>query len=201
MSNPSAFWRHWHISLSVWLRDYVYIPLGGNRGGAWRTYRNLLVTMLLGGLWHGAGLAYLLWGFYHGLLLAVQRLWSGPGRPRDGTVGRWGQILLVVGFFHLTCLGWLFFRAGGVARSRDQWRVLGEFTRALVHLPVSSISPFAMPIFLLGGLALLLQWKNESMDRFSCWPAHWQAAGVGGSLVALASLGVFENSSFIYFQF
>jgi D-alanyl-lipoteichoic acid acyltransferase DltB (MBOAT superfamily) len=100
VTNPAAFWRNWHISLSTWLRDYLYIPLGGNRGGAWKTYRNLMITMLLGGLWHGAGFAFVLWGLYHGLLLAVHRWWGAqdkilnvfgraalPRRPNSGQSG------------------------------------------------------------------------------------------------------------------
>src|SRR6185436_17696300 len=71
--SPSDFWQRWHISLSTWLRDFVYIPLGGNRGGAWGTYRNLVLTMLIGGLWHGASWTFVVWGAYHGLLLAAQR--------------------------------------------------------------------------------------------------------------------------------
>ena len=76
--NPSEFWKRWHISLSSWLRDYLYIPLGGNRLGEFKTYRNLMITMVLGGLWHGADAAYLLWGFYHGAMLAIHRWWT-PG--------------------------------------------------------------------------------------------------------------------------
>src|SRR4029453_7961037 len=70
---PQAFWRHWHISLSTWLRDYLYIPLGGNRGSEWQTRRNLLITMLLGGLWHGAAWTFVIWGVYQGVLLIAYR--------------------------------------------------------------------------------------------------------------------------------
>jgi D-alanyl-lipoteichoic acid acyltransferase DltB (MBOAT superfamily) len=82
VTNPSDFWRNWHISLSTWLRDYLYVPLGGNRKGRLKTYRNLMTTMLLGGLWHGAGAAYVLWGLYHGALLACQRAWNDFVGPR-----------------------------------------------------------------------------------------------------------------------
>lgn len=104
VTNPAEFWHHWHITLSTWLRDYLYIPLGGNRKGPTRTYINLLVTMLLGGLWHGAGLAYVLWGAYQGLLLVIHRAWRylfettrdrwrEPGnlRPRELPSGMLGQ--------------------------------------------------------------------------------------------------------------
>src|SRR6516165_12819206 len=72
--SPSDFWHRWHISLSTWLRDYLYIPLGGNRFGRWIEYRNLMITMTLGGLWHGAGILFVLWGIWHGLLLVLYRL-------------------------------------------------------------------------------------------------------------------------------
>ena len=109
-SNPSEFWSRWHISLSQWLRDYLYIPLGGSRHGSLETLRNLMITMLLGGLWHGAGIFFIVWGFYHGALLVLYRL-----VPIDtfliSRFGRAGKALSVVIFFHLVCIGWIFFRA------------------------------------------------------------------------------------------
>ena len=90
-TNLADFWRRWHISLSTWLRDYLYIPLGGNRGGPWGTYRNLMITMVLGGLWHGASWTFVFWGFLHGLGLGVTRAWerrgARPKRPEDAPAG------------------------------------------------------------------------------------------------------------------
>jgi alginate O-acetyltransferase complex protein AlgI len=119
-AGPSEFWRRWHISLSTWLRDYLYIPLGGNRGGPWRVRRNLFLTMLLGGLWHGAAWNYVLWGAFHGLLLLTLR---GPvvdaALARIETLPRFARVLVViaqrVAFFHLVCVGWAFFRATSLA--------------------------------------------------------------------------------------
>ncbi len=110
--NPPDFWRRWHISLSTWLRDYLYIPLGGNRYGKWNTYRNLIITMLLGGLWHGAAWTFVLWGAFHGLLLAVWRLLSGKGSKTKPIAVRvfWSLVT-----FHLICFGWLLFRAQNIA--------------------------------------------------------------------------------------
>lgn len=109
-SNPSEFWNRWHISLSSWLRDYLYIPLGGSRDGKLMTFRNLMITMFLGGLWHGAGVFFILWGLWHGLLLVFYRL-----APIDSMLarhlGRFGELLAIVIFFHLVCIGWIFFRA------------------------------------------------------------------------------------------
>jgi D-alanyl-lipoteichoic acid acyltransferase DltB (MBOAT superfamily) len=109
-ANPSEFWQRWHISLSTWLRDYLYIPLGGSKHGKLLTFRNLMLTMFLGGLWHGAGFFFILWGIYHGLLLVLYRL-----VPLDEYLvrrfGRFGKFLAILVFFHLVCFGWIFFRA------------------------------------------------------------------------------------------
>lgn len=102
--DPSDFWRRWHISLSSCLRDYLYIPLGGNRHGEWRTYGNLMLTMLIGGLWHGANWTFLVWGAYHGLLLALYRRW---GRIWDLLPAAVRQVLMI----GLVTVGWVFFRA------------------------------------------------------------------------------------------
>jgi alginate O-acetyltransferase complex protein AlgI len=109
-SNPSEFWTRWHISLSTWLRDYLYIPLGGSQHGQLKTLRNLMITMFLGGLWHGAGVFFIVWGIYHGLLLVLYRLFPIDAKltERFGALGKPLSILL---FFHLVCLGWIFFRA------------------------------------------------------------------------------------------
>lgn len=107
--SPSEFWRRWHISLSTWLRDYLYKPLGGNRNGRFATYRNLMLTMVIGGLWHGAGLLFILWGFWHGLLLVIYRV--APIDQWLARFGRIGRIAAAVLFFHLVCVGWIFFRA------------------------------------------------------------------------------------------
>lgn len=109
-ANPSEFWQRWHISLSSWLRDYLYIPLGGNRGGKWKTYRNLWLTMLLGGLWHGASWTFVLWGFYQGLILVIYRL-LGKEDAGSAESSPMVRVLNVIWFFQLTCLGWLIFRA------------------------------------------------------------------------------------------
>lgn len=108
---PSDFWRRWHISLSTWLKDYLYIPLGGNRGSSWFTARNLMITMVLGGLWHGAAWNYVLWGFYQGTLLCIARFW-GEWRPRPSRApGAIRNAASIAFFFIFVCYGWLLFRA------------------------------------------------------------------------------------------
>jgi alginate O-acetyltransferase complex protein AlgI len=217
VSNPSAFWQHWHISLSTWLRDYLYIPLGGNRKGPGRTYANLMVTMLLGGLWHGAGAAYLLWGFFHGMMLAVHRAWhdvTGFGKRHDNdpagrklaaeprSVSLLVRVMMVLVFFHLTCVGWLLFRAGAVRHDFNQVQVVTGYLHAMFHWPTGAgLSPLVQPVLVLGGLAMVFQWLHEKMDSFAAWPMRWQAAAVVGALFLITGLGIFGGSQFIYFQF
>jgi hypothetical protein len=107
--SPREFWQRWHMSLSTWLRDYLYVSLGGNRVSPVRTYVNLLITMVLGGLWHGAAWTFVVWGAYHGVLLAVHRFVSPPGSAP--VRGRLVTVAARVGTFHLIVLGWVFFRA------------------------------------------------------------------------------------------
>ena len=109
----TEFWRRWHISLSSWLRDYLYIPLGGSRRGRLRTYLNLLITMLLGGLWHGASLRFILWGGMHGVALALHKLYMQIcpwARPDGASMGRLRRYLGMFITFHFVCFAWIFFR-------------------------------------------------------------------------------------------
>lgn len=108
-SNPTDFWKRWHISLSTWLRDYLYIPLGGNRHGRWKTLRNLAITMILCGLWHGAGVLFIAWGAWHGLLLVIYRVFP-IDTYLERFLGKVGKVLSVVIFYHLVCFGWIMFR-------------------------------------------------------------------------------------------
>ncbi|SVC07926.1 uncharacterized protein METZ01_LOCUS260780, partial [marine metagenome] len=117
------FWRRWHISLSSWLRDYLYIGLGGSRRGRARTMRNLLATMVLGGLWHGAGWTFVLWGALHGVGLVVERLvWPEPNATVGGRLGRAIRGLVT---FHIVCVGWVFFRSVDLERAIEVFGALG----------------------------------------------------------------------------
>ena len=118
-SSITDFWRRWHISLSSWLRDYLYIPLGGNRHGSRKTYRNLLLTMLLGGIWHGAAWTFVIWGAYQGALLMIERLLGGRKAIADWfeartLTARLTWIARVLVCFHFVCLGWIIFRCGRI---------------------------------------------------------------------------------------
>ena len=200
--SPQAFWRHWHISLSTWLRDYLYIPLGGNRGRGWQTNRNLLITMVLGGLWHGAAWTFVLWGVFHGVLLIAYR------RLEDTAIAqRWllgpsatAHVLGWVIMFHATCLGWLIFRA----RSAEQ---LGTMLRSLVvgFAPASAnvnglLIPLAMyttPLLLVHACEayfndVLVVRKLPIGVRYSVYAATFYLTMLFGN---------FGGSDFIYFQF
>ena len=109
--SPSDFWKRWHISLSTWLRDYLYIPLGGNRNGNILTYRNLFLTMLIGGLWHGVGWTYIVWGVFHGIILIIFRLFRFSLDFYIFGLTKIFNVVKIVFMFHLTCLGWIFFRS------------------------------------------------------------------------------------------
>jgi D-alanyl-lipoteichoic acid acyltransferase DltB (MBOAT superfamily) len=191
------FWHRWHISLSRWLRDYLYIPLGGNRGGSWKTYRNLILTMLLGGLWHGASWNFLIWGGYHGTLLSLERL---AGRTKF--LAKPNALLYplrAVFTFVLVCVGWVFFRAATLADSVFVIRQMfsGGWNVAEVMIPVWLLC------FL--GLALLVAVAEERWDwieRMPQGPAWAYMAMLVALLFSVELVGVTEKTvPFIYFQF
>jgi D-alanyl-lipoteichoic acid acyltransferase DltB (MBOAT superfamily) len=129
--NITEFWRRWHISLSSWLRDYLYIPLGGSRKGKVRTYLNNFITMVLGGLWHGASLNFIVWGAMHGAGLAVNKLWTTATRNSrrfwDGNPVV--KVLSVVLTFHFVCFCWIFFKAANFSIAGDMLRqITGNFS-------------------------------------------------------------------------
>ena len=199
-TNPSDFWRRWHISLSSWLRDYVYIALGGSREGEWRTSRNLFITMVLVGLWHGAAWTFILWGAYQGGLLIIYRMVSRSAlRERHlHELGLFGKSLAIIGMFHLTCLGWLLFRAQSVGQVAD-----------FVHLMATQFSPDPAALRSLGALlgyasilvvVQMIQYTRHtaSILEQASLPVRGVVYGVLFYLMVLHG-GV--SDSFIYFQF
>ncbi|MBU0552205.1 MBOAT family protein [Myxococcota bacterium] len=198
--NLQEFWRRWHISLSSWLRDYLYIPLGGSKDGPVMTYRNLLLTMLLGGLWHGAGWNFIIWGALHGGAQAVLRFWQRRRARRGGMVllGGWRKPIAVFITFHYVCFAWIFFRAPTFDNAMDVLRTLGTLSFSAANLTPS--------ILLTLGVATLTHfWPRASFDAlvrgFTRLPAPLQALAViavGFGLKAAASTDVVP---FIYFQF
>ncbi len=199
VATPSAFWRHWHISLSSWLRDYLYVPLGGNRKGKGRTLRNLMATMTLGGLWHGAGVSFLLWGFYQGVALVAFRS-KREGRRDDGQGHPLARIASALLFFQVTCFGWVIFRCGAMGSTELEFRTLEWYLTGIWH-PPSGWSPLWWPVSLLGLLAVFFQWQCDEMERFSAWSLRRQSVSMLLAISLIAALGVFDGGEFIYFQF
>jgi alginate O-acetyltransferase complex protein AlgI len=196
--NPSDFWRRWHISLSSWLRDYVYIPLGGSRIGTFRTYGNLLLVMLLVGLWHGAAWTFIVWGIYHGGLLIVTRL-SIESLPKEGgTQSRLIHWLSVLLTFHLICFGWLIFRADSLSQVQALLtRIFTEF-----HLGGSAVSLFSTVFGYVAILLLVqtLQHARGSFDVLVRTPVFFKGIAYGALFYLMAMHGGVSDS-FIYFQF
>jgi D-alanyl-lipoteichoic acid acyltransferase DltB (MBOAT superfamily) len=201
--NISQFWRAWHISLSSWLKDYLYVPLGGNRRGRRKTYRNLLITMLLGGLWHGAGWSFLAWGLLHGLLLAGHRLrgaYEPPGRPPPPTRDDLGRI---IGTFHAVTFAWIFFRAPSLSSAWEYVLGLGRVGDLSAPGPVSLSSALVLTIgFGLTTLVgdLLDRSRHEWMGQARGSPAVVGAAA-GLCVVAILVWSGGAGEPFIYFQF
>jgi alginate O-acetyltransferase complex protein AlgI len=208
----SEFWTRWHISLSSWLRDYLYIPLGGNRKGTIMTYRNNMLTMLLGGLWHGANWAFVFWGFLHGLYLVVQRFWSPIWRaivqrthlPRPVVVA-----LNVLCVYLLTLLAWVYFRAGSIGLiGGDSFgtahAILGGIVNGRSFEFSSVINKFqAIKALLLIGVLLMVEmsnfyfkWNQRQLQQ--PWLRVIQFAVL---LWLIAFFGTFGSNAFIYFQF
>jgi D-alanyl-lipoteichoic acid acyltransferase DltB (MBOAT superfamily) len=202
VTSPREFWRNWHISLSEWLRDYLYISLGGSRGGEWRTQRNLMITMLLGGLWHGAAWTFVFWGFYQGLVLVAGR-WVEQGAERLGLRRHSGvtpgRLVLGLVMFHVVCYGWLIFRAGSMAQ-------IWTLTHALVFdwragpqaaAYARALGAFALP------LLLVHAWEARRGTLLSLIeaPQVWRYSLYAAVFYLTLLFGDFGGSEFIYFQF
>jgi len=199
--NPSDFWQRWHISLSSWLRDYVYIPLGGNRLGEQRTQLNLMLTMGLGGLWHGAAWNYVAWGLYQGALLVLYR-WAGTLRPAASAsvapraaspVLRWALMFVLVMY------SWLLFRAHSLAQILD-------FTQTLLSGPYSAPQLKPPPLSTWVGLLLLAghdawAYRTGRAAFYARWSPLWLGCGCAALLLVMAMGLSNARSAFIYFQF
>jgi D-alanyl-lipoteichoic acid acyltransferase DltB (MBOAT superfamily) len=195
----SEFWTRWHISLSSWLRDYLYIPLGGNRGGTLFTFRNLMITMLLGGLWHGARWTFVAWGGLHGLYLVGQRL-IGPAYQRVVKALRVpraaSNAFLILLVFHLTCFAWVFFRAQSFGNA---WQILTSIAsmRDLSFASVDNKILVLKGAMLIAGLLLV---EIVTLRPREISPAR-RLAFAASCIWILLLFGSFSGNTFIYFQF
>ena len=204
VTSPQAFWRNWHISLSTWLRDYLYIPLGGNRGSAASTNRNLMITMALGGLWHGAAWTFVLWGIYQGAILVVARTLSAGAKARGAPAvpERLGVSRIALGFlmFFVMCYGWLIFRAQSVGQ-------IGRFTKLLVtDLAPSATTVGSLLVPMSYVIAPLLvvhiyQARRGSESAPLALSPALRYALYGAVMYLVLLFGDFGGAQFIYFQF
>ncbi len=195
----SDFWRRWHLSLSTWLRDYLYVPLGGNRKGPGRTYANLMLTMLLGGLWHGASWTFVVWGGLHGTYLGVERFLRERVGPNRISRSLPFQIALAMFTYFLVNLTWVFFRA----REFDTaWRMIGSmltFADGAKVLTTAAIVLVAVPVFgilLIHGL--MRERRIEDVVEAAPW---WVTALVVGGMLFVTMITQGSDDAFIYFQF
>jgi D-alanyl-lipoteichoic acid acyltransferase DltB (MBOAT superfamily) len=198
-ATPQEFWRRWHISLSTWIRDYLYFPLGGSRKGHLRTGFNLMLTMLLGGLWHGSAWTFVAWGGLHGLLLVAHRIWSRTGwheliALHNSTAWRWIARILM---FNAVCTGWVFFRASGFDNAFDVFRRL-----AVPGTVTLASAPVCIVLFLgLGGQYTPSRWRNAFEIELGRWPALARGAALAVAIALIEILGPTGVAPFIYFQF
>ena len=202
----TEFWRRWHISLSTWLRDYLYIPLGGNRKGRVRTYINLLITMLLGGLWHGAAVRFVLWGALHGAALALHKLWLKfvPRAKATGAEMSWGWCIAGIFFtFNLVCFGWLMFRAESMQTvSLMLHQIFSNFNLAVAPQVLKGY----LSVFLLMGAGYALHMLPASADRtaqriVAASPTVVQVLLAAGMIWCVMQIKSSDIQPFIYFQF
>lgn len=214
-SNIADFWHRWHISLSSWLRDYLFIPLGGSRSGRWITNRNLFITMALGGLWHGASWNFVVWGIFHGLALIVHReftflkasvtAWSGFFQSK---LWHFASVILT---FHVVCIGWVFFRVENISTAFGMVKKMiflkplfstNESYNLVVlkpELPVIVLMTLVMVAML-----LLLNFPISALNErrfFTRVPAPLKAAFISILIVLIVIFTPDGSQPFIYFQF
>jgi alginate O-acetyltransferase complex protein AlgI len=195
----SDFWRRWHISLSTWLRDYLYVPLGGNRKGAPRTYVNLMVTMLLGGLWHGASWTFVVWGGRHGAYLAVERFLQR--RLPSHAVSR--SLLFQAGLalltFFLVNLTWVFFRAREFATAQRMIESMLTFADGPKVLTAAQATIALVPV--IGILVVHWVMRNRSLEDVAGQTPSWLSATMIAAMLFAIVISQGSSNAFIYFQF
>jgi D-alanyl-lipoteichoic acid acyltransferase DltB (MBOAT superfamily) len=200
-TDPSDFWKRWHITLSTWLRDYLYKPLGGSFGSKWLTYRNLMLTMVLGGLWHGAAWNFVLWGAYHGALLAGHRALGGTFRAARGALripdAVW-HVFSIAGMFVMTCYGWLLFRATSLEQVVSMTTSLASPLDGIDWNAMGRVSLLILPLL----VVQIVQFRTGRLFflKFRYVPA-WCRTVVYAVMVYMMAFHGGDPQSFVYFQF
>jgi D-alanyl-lipoteichoic acid acyltransferase DltB (MBOAT superfamily) len=195
-----SFWRRWHISLSSWLRDYLYVPLGGGRRGLFASCINVFITMVLGGLWHGAALTFLAWGALHGGVQVIERLGRAMFKRPEGAGERRSWLLTVIGVlvtFHIVCLGWILFRAESFELAMQMLEGLGRIG------PVAMLTPLLLTL-IVGGLAMhwLPPRAVEGLaERLKTAPSITLGLLIGAAILLVEAVRPEGVAPFIYFQF
>lgn len=200
----TEFWRRWHISLSSWLRDYLYIPLGGNRCSKWRMYFNLFVTMLLGGLWHGASWNFVIWGGLHGLALSIHKSWKIlKGNVRSKSRMSWQKIIGLILTYHFVCLCWIFFR------NKDFSNSLAMLNQIITDFHIEFIGQLILGywkvfIFIFIGFLLHLspdKWQTSLQKKLTCSPLWAKVLAMAFLIYCVVQIKSSDVQPFIYFQF
>ncbi|MDZ4198570.1 MAG: MBOAT family protein [Kiritimatiellia bacterium] len=196
-----AFWRRWHISLSSFLRDYLYIPLGGSRASEPRILANLFITFLLGGLWHGAGWTFIAWGALHGLYLSLERIFGRLGSAAGAKKSPPGPILSVfrrLAVWHLVCLSWLFFRGQNFSEALEMLSALGRWSQ-----PATRLNAGIVAVVFIGYMTQFLDGQRieKAWDAFGRLPVWAQGVLAAAVLTVILGLGPTGVAPFIYFQF
>ncbi|MEM9388643.1 MAG: MBOAT family O-acyltransferase [Pseudomonadota bacterium] len=197
----SDFWRRWHISLSTWLRDYLYIPLGGNRAGVSRTYINLMLTMLLGGLWHGAAWNFVVWGGLHGLYLATERFLRAHWGHIDIARTLAFRVVMALLTYLLVNVTWVFFRAADFATA---WRLLGSmsgFAPAQAATPLPTL--YIIEVLAVIVLMVTVHWRmrDRSLESVAARTPPWLLVVSLASMLFFIAITQGSGDAFIYFQF
>jgi alginate O-acetyltransferase complex protein AlgI len=197
-SGFSDFWRRWHISLSTWLRDYLYIPLGGNRRGERRTYVNLMITMLLGGLWHGASWTFVVWGGLHGALLATER-WV-RSEIRIGALAPLWRSLAMLGTFLAVTLTWVFFRAHTFP---DAWHMLMSMAGATTNQHVVLYWSDVLAVWLIIAAMLAAHWllRSSRLETVVSNAPAWSITLIWTCMLCALIAEQGAGDAFIYFRF
>lgn len=201
--NPSEFWKRWHISLSSWLQQYLYISLGGNRKGAVRTYLNLLITMVLGGLWHGASWNFVLWGAFHGILLCIHKVFKKY--KKDKSAGIFGNIVSVVLTYIMVCIGWVLFRAEDFSTAFSVYKRIFVWGDGIVQIYSWAIVGIA--VVLAATLVAVIKAKKNNEKKTNGFYPILNPDKIGHQIIFITVLGLIiifaytGSNPFIYFQF